>query len=184
MKTLRFLFFTLEMPFPSSVDGLPREEGFGSGRAWLLPASEMLREDRVPAELLDRFLSSQGALARDALSLALWTSQERICSALRSAGADVRGLPPIPGKVLQAYFAPSGRLWIGALARVDPSDPSGRSLRRSVSEAFSSSPIPTSPHSIPWIPDMSRGGAWALGASQSLGLASELIGFGSPRSRD
>ncbi len=167
------------MPF-AAEEGLPRDEGFGSGRAWLLPASEMLQEDMVPLDLLDRFLSSEDARARDELSLALWTSQERICQRLRSAGADARGLPPIPGKALQAYFLPSGRLWIGALVRVSPS--SG-SLLRAISEPFASSPIPTAPQTIPWIPDMVRGGAWALGASQALGLASELIGFG-PKSRE
>lgn len=177
MKSLRILFLALYTPGPAPEHGLPDEEVAGFAQAWLMPAPFLLRPDMLPEGALARLLEDPSRARCSEFSVALWSAQQALCSELSARGLDARGMPPISGRALEAFFLPSGRIWMGAQFPTDSLSQTQDRLGKALGSLMGGSPLCTPAAPFPWIPDFARGGGWALGASQTLGAKAESLGI-------
>lgn len=187
MKSLRFFFLALYGAGSSNSDGLPEEELPGFGQAFMMPASFLLQSGILPENGLARLLEDPSRARCSEFSLALWSSQNHLSEQLLQLGSDTRGMPPISGRALEAFFLPSGRFWLGAYFPIEGSLVQTQDrVQKSFNALTDSNVLATSTVTFPWLPDFSRGsGGWALAANQILGAKTESLGFTpkkSPRS--
>lgn len=182
MKSLRILFLALYTPGPPPEQGLPDEEIAGFAQAWLMPAPFLLRPDMLPEGALARLLEDPSRSRCSEFAVALWSAQQALCSELGDRGLDARGMPPISGRALEAFFLPSGRIWMGAQFPSESLPQTQDRLGKALGGLMGAPPLGTPAVAFPWIPDFARGGGWALGASQTLGAKAESLGIArSPR---
>lgn len=181
MKSLRIFFMALYTPAPPPEQGLPDEEQTGFAQAWLLPASFLLRPDMLPEGALGRLLEDPSRARCSEFSVALWSAQQALCAQLQELGLDARGMPPISGRALEAFFLPSGRFWMGACLPADSLPQSQERFSKALGSLMKQAPLGTQASPFPWIPDFARGGGWALGANQALGARAEALGSSIPK---
>lgn len=181
MRALRFLFLTIVAPLRPE-HGLPLEEAQAFATAWLLPGSFALREGFLPQRSLSALMQQPSRALCAEAAVGLWSAQQHLCEQLSSLGVDARGLPPVSGRALEAFFLPSGRFWLGAYCPAHSLGASQEALAKALGSILGAPPRRSMATPFPWLPEFGRGGSWALGATQSLGSSVEMMGPSGPSS--
>lgn len=180
MKALRFLLLTVHAPM-RPADGLPVEETQAFANAWLIPAQYALRDGFIPESALLSFLESPSRAKGAEVAVGLWSAQQQLAERLGLLGIDARGLPPVSGRALEAFFLPSGRFWIGAYCPCDSLAASQDGIGKALGALFDQPARKSRAIPFPWLGEFSRSSAWALGASQAFGDSVDMLGNSSRR---
>lgn len=175
MRVLRFLFLTVHAP-SAPEDGLPSEEMQTFANAWLIPAPFALRESFLPEQALAGLLDAPSRARASEVAVGMWSAQQHLCGQLGRLGIDARGMPPVHGRALEAFFLPSGRFWIGAYCPTRSLSASQDSISKALGSLFGHPPRKSRSIPFPWLGEFSRSSAWALGANQAFGDHVDLLG--------
>lgn len=175
MKVLRFLFLTIHAAH-KPPDGLPSEEMQTFANAWLIPAPFAIRESFLPEQALSNLLDSPSRAKASEVSVGLWSAQQHLCAQLGLLGVDARGLPPVNGRALEAFFLPTGRFWIGAYCPGGSLAYSQDTMAKALAALFGHPARKSRSIPFPWLGEFSRSSAWALGANQAFGDHVDLLG--------
>lgn len=179
MKVLRFLFLTVHAAAHPD-EGLPTEETQTFANAWLIPAPFALSQSFLPESALASLLNSPSRAKASEVSIGLWSAQQHVCEQLSLLGVEARGLPPVTGRALEAFFLPSGRFWIGAYCPTTSLASSQDAMTKAIGALFGHPARKSRSIPFPWLGEFSRSSAWALGANQAFGDHIDMMGHKSP----
>lgn len=168
MRALRFLFLTVHGSARPD-EGLPADESQAFATAWIIPPPFALGSGLLPEQALASLLDTPSRGKASEVAVGLWSAQQRLCESLIELGIDARGLPPVNGRALEAFFLPAGRFWLGAYCPATSLPVSRDALAKALGVLFGSVPRRAPAASFPWLGEFSRSSAWALGASQVFG---------------
>lgn len=180
MRALRFLFLTVHGSARPD-DGLPADEAQAFATAWIIPPPFALGSAFLPEQALAALLDAPSRAKASEVAVGLWSAQQRLCGSLADLGVDARGLPPVNGRALEAFFLPAGRFWLGAYCPATSLPASREALARALGALFGSPPRRAPVASFPWLGEFSRSSAWALGASQAFGEEVDFAPAPTPR---
>lgn len=173
MKSFRLIFLTVHAP-ARPEQGLPTEESQAFSLAWLIPPAFALSSDMLPEQALASLLESPSRSKASEVAVGLWSAQQRLCERLGELGSECRGLPPVNGRALEAFFVPAGRFWMGAYCPSPSLSASQDAVGRALGTLFGAPARRSKAIPFPWLGEFSRSSAWALGASQAFGESFEF----------
>lgn len=165
---LHFYFASFQIFDPSFLqsEGLPSDEMTAFVSLIKLSPTLILNENLLPEDAFNQTLQTPQLLRTKSQLLssavAWWHSQQTWIKKLNTLQGFYRGLPPVNARTFESYFINEGVFTMGGVTHLSHSE-MVRVWKQA--QGHSDPVVAYGPYSIPWQPEFSKSGAWALATS-------------------